>query len=261
VKINKISTYMMRNDTHFQFFTEFKGLVAKSGAGALGIEAEFSGWLPLYEREDAALKKIVKSALTAQIQEADKARDVIFTGMLEMNSAALKHFSADVRSAATRLKIVFDTYGNVAKLPLNDETSAIYNLLQELEGGYAADAAAVGIGSWVGELKARNNAFAALVTARFDETALRTDIVLKEARSAVDAGYFAMRERINAFVVINGGSAYETFIKTLNAIIDKYKARVGRKGGRHGLGQGDEAAGEDEAETGDGESGAAGEGE
>jgi len=38
---------MMRNDTHFQFFTEFKGLVAKSGAGALNIGQQFAAWLPI----------------------------------------------------------------------------------------------------------------------------------------------------------------------------------------------------------------------
>jgi len=45
-------------------------------------------------------------------------------------------------------------------------------------------------------------------------------------------------------VVINGAAAYESFIRTLNAVIDKYRARVGRKGGRHGTGQDDESAGE-----------------
>ena len=235
MKINKLYSYYLRNDAHLQFFNDFRTLVQKTGAENLKIAPQFTAWQPLHDREDAALKKIVKSAVTAQIQEADKARDEIYTGILEMNSAALKHFNETVRSAASRLKIVFDTYGNIAKKTLNEETSAVYNILQELKGKYAADSATVGISAWVAELETRNNAFAALMQERFDETAAQIDIVLKDARAEVDAAYFAMRERINALIIVEGGAAYENFVKTLNAIIAKYNAlvaaaRSGKKG-------------------------------
>jgi hypothetical protein len=50
--------------------------------------------LPLYDREDIALKKIVKSEFTAKIHEADKARDEIYTGMAEMNAVIAKYAEA-----------------------------------------------------------------------------------------------------------------------------------------------------------------------
>jgi len=248
VKINKIYPYNMRNDTHFQFFTEFRGQVIKSGAENLGIGQQFTAWLPLYEKEDTALKKIVKSAITAQLHKADKERDDMYTGMVETNTTALKHFNANVRDAATRLKILFDTYGNVTKLPLNDETSSIYNILQELEGKYTADAVTVGISGWAAELKTRNNTFSELMTQRFDETAHQTDIVLKDARAEVDAAYFEMRERINALAVVNGLTAYEEFIRTMNAIIAKYNSRAGRHRHKHGNEMEDEEAPDDVTE-------------
>jgi len=234
VKINKIYAYNLRNDAHFQFFTEVLNLFGKEGAVRQKVASLYEAWLPHYEREDTALKKIVKSAKTAQIQEADRARDEIYTGMVESNTAALKHFDENVRSGATRLKIVFDTYGDVARKPLNEETSAIYNILQELKGKYASDVALVGISGWVSELEARNNAFAELMRDRFDETASRTDIVLKEARVEVDNAYFAIRERINALVVVEGVSVYENFIRTLNAVIAKYALLGKSKGGKGG---------------------------
>jgi hypothetical protein len=145
--------------------------------------------------------------------------------MVEMNTAALKHFSPQIRESATRLKIVFDTYGKVAQKPLNEETSAIYNILQELKGKYTEDVSAVGIGQWVSELEVRNNAFEKLVVERFDEAAAKTDIVLKDARTQLDAVYFAMRERLNALVVVEGVADYEVFIKTLNVVIAKYAVK------------------------------------
>ena len=231
MKIGKINSNNMRNDSHFQFHTEFKDLVAKSGADSLKIGQQFQSYLPLFDRVDIALKKINKSIFTEQIQEADKARDEIWEGIINMNAAALKHFNSDMREAAKRLKIVFDTYGNIAKKPLNEQTSATYNILQELEGKYAADVTAVGIEQWVSELKARNNAFGDLMKERFDESALKTDIVLKVARTELDKAYRAIAERINALVIVEGAEAYEAFIRTLNVIVKKYAPKKRKKGG------------------------------
>jgi hypothetical protein len=90
MKIVKIDTTRLRNDAHFQFHTEFRDLVAKNGAETLKIKPQYDAYLPLYDRVDEALKKIVKSEFTAKIHEADKARDEIYVGMAEMNAAALK---------------------------------------------------------------------------------------------------------------------------------------------------------------------------
>jgi len=132
MKISKIHTIHLRNDEHFQFHTEFRDLATKETPQKLKIQGQFEAYLPLYGREDEALKKINKSSLTVQIQEADKARDEIFLGMAETAKAALRHFNPEVRAAAGRLKVVFDTYGNVAVKPLNEQTSAVYNLLKIL---------------------------------------------------------------------------------------------------------------------------------
>jgi len=226
MKIQSLSTHNLRNDAHFQFHTEFKDLVVQHNPETLKIKPQFDGYLPLYGRVDDALKKIVKSEFTAKIHEADKARDEIYLGMAETNTAALRHFNPEVRQAAERLKIVFDTYGNVANKPLNEETSAIYNILQELKGKYAADAASVGLTQWVTELENRNKAFETLVKERFDETAARTtDIIMKQARAQLDEVYKTIVERINALAVVEGIASYEAFIKTLNAVIAKYAVR------------------------------------
>ncbi|GBU25116.1 hypothetical protein R83H12_01755 [Fibrobacteria bacterium R8-3-H12] len=118
------------------------------------------------------------------------------------------------------------TYGNVASKPLNEETSAIYNILQELQGKHAADMDAVGITQWATELQTRNAAFEALVKERFDETAARTtDIVMKQARAQLDEAYRGIVELVNALAVVEGAAAYEAFIKTLNAVIAKYAVK------------------------------------
>jgi len=232
MKSENIALSQTRNDEHFQFHTEFRTLVNRHGAISLKIGPQFEVYLPLYDREDEALKKIMKSAITADIQEMDKRRDVVFRGMIDANKSALNHFHTEVQEAARRLKIVFDTYGNLARKPLNEETSGIYNLLQDLNGKYAADVAKVGIADWVAELETLNNAFAALMRDRFEESAMRTDIVLKQARIKLDEAYRTITERINALVIVDGAEPYTDFIKFLNAVIAKYTAALAKRTGK-----------------------------
>jgi hypothetical protein len=139
---------------------------------------------------------------------------------------------------------VFDTYGNIARKPLNDQTSATYNIVQDLEGRYAPDVAKVALGPWLAELKARNIAFSDLMRERFDESSLRVDIVLKKARVQLDEAYYAMVERIHALALVEGAADYEAFIKKLNPIISKYAivqaAHAGKIHGKKGKGKGSE---------------------
>jgi len=239
MKINQIALNRLRNDANFQFHTEFKELAEKQTPEALNIKPQFDAYLPLYEKVDLALKKIVKSSITEQIQEADKARDNIWKGLVESNTTALRHFSEEVQAAAKRLKIVFDTYGNIARKSLQEQTSATYNILQDLESSkYAPDVAKAGLGQWVAELKARNTAFAELMRDRVDEGSLKVDIVLRKARTQLDEAYYGIAERVNAFVVIEGVANYDSFIKKLNINVAKFSllamqaSRRGKHGGR-----------------------------
>jgi hypothetical protein len=200
--------------------------VKKHNPETLKVKPLFDAYLLLYEREDEALKKINKSVFTEKIQEADKARDEIFLGMVEVNNGMCKHFSKHISEAAHKVKIVLDTYGNVARKTLNEETSAIYNLVQDLRSDkYASDTAESAIMDWADELEKRNKAFEALVKERFDETAHKTDIVMKSARAELDKAYHAMTERIDAFALVEGTADHEEFIKTLNAVIAKYAVK------------------------------------
>jgi uncharacterized protein YegL len=92
--------------------------------------------------------------------------------MVEVNNGMCKHFSKHIAESAHKVKIVLDTYGNVARKTLNEETSAIYNLVQDLRSDkYGNETRDASLMTWVDELEKRNKAFEALVKERFDETA------------------------------------------------------------------------------------------
>ena len=58
-------------------------------------------------------------------------------------------------------------------MPINEETAAIYNLLQELRDGYSAEIQKVELIPWINELEAKNNAVDILVKSRNDEPFVR----------------------------------------------------------------------------------------
>ena len=232
MKINLIHLNNMRNDEHFQFHYEFSKIVREHGIAKLKIDDQFTAYAALFQDEDTALKKITKSAITPEIQDADKQRDIIFRGMVDAHKAALKHFDPDKQSAAKRLKVVFDTYGNVAKKPLNEQTSAIINMIQEILITYLADSQLIGIADWATQLRERNDVVDGLMHERYVESAGRTDIVMKEARTKVDEAYRIITERINALTIVEGDATYAEFIRTLNAVVEKYSAALAQRYGK-----------------------------
>jgi len=233
MNIHKIITHNLRNDEHYMFQTEFQNLVTGATPEVLRVTAQFAAYTALLSKEDEGLKKITKSALTAQIHEEDKKRDELYDGMSELTAALVKSPIQNKRDAAKRLKIIFDTYGNISKKPLNEQTSAIINILQELKGQYAADAQLIGLTDYINLIETHNNTLETLVRERYNETAAKTDVVMREARVAVDAAYDDITARVNALALLEGGTIVENFIRSLNTVIAKYiailNARLGRK--------------------------------
>ena len=232
--ILRIKHVELSNGEHFQFHTEiislFDGNTDTDGETFIvnKVQALFTEYKNLFANQDLAYKEIRKSALTEEIQLADKNRDMIFRGMVETNNALLCHFDTNMQNAAKRLKIVFDTYGNLAIKSYAAESAGITNLIQELNNNYPADIALTRINTWTTQLAAANNAFINLVKDRDDKTAEKCDFNLKECRYAVDNAYRKLIVRIEALVEIEGETNYAAFIKRLNVIIKRYRDMVAR---------------------------------
>jgi hypothetical protein len=227
MKVNKIDTNQLRNDEHFQFHTEFRDLVVKENPQTLDVATLFDAYISLYDREDTALKKISKSALTQKIHDADKERDAVFIGFCALIKAHTLHFSPDLRNLAAPVKIVLDTYGQVSAKSMDEQTSAVYNLVQELyEAKYQEARTNFGLTIWLNKLQTTNQAYEALVKQRDAENTAKTDIVMKEARQELDEVYRALVERVNAFLVIGNAAKYENFAKSLNTVIGRYSAKL-----------------------------------
>lgn len=234
MEIEDIRLSRFRNEQHFQFQTEFNNLIIQFTPAALGIEAKYAVYLPLFNSENMALDLIRKSAVTIDLFDADILRGNTFRGTSDAIQSAMNHFNNEVKKAAARIMVVFDSYGNVTLKTYNEETAATNKLIKELTENHAEDVATLGIGDWLAALQTNNDAFDALMKSRYTEDAGKTLLRMKQVRVEVDVAYRSIVKRINALIEINGDDAYLGFVKEMKQRIDKYSAQLPRHKGKNG---------------------------
>ena len=232
-QINLARVYNYRNNEHFQFHSEVKDLINDASPTKLKIQTLFNPtYIEAYRNEDIVLQKINRSSITGDIKRLDSERDSIFRGLVDTQNAAMNHYNKTIANHAKLLQPVFDTFGNVSRLPLNEETAAIYNLTQELIVRHETAVEMVALKGWIDELSKKNKELDAAVKKRNAESADKTDIVMKEARATLDNAYNEIVLRINALNVVEGTAVFENFIKKLNAFIAKYNNTLAQRLGR-----------------------------
>ena len=229
LKIQTSPLSKMLGYEHFQYHTENKFLIEKSGANALGIAPQFGSYLTSYNQLDVATKKIVKSDHTEQISVGDAGRDNMLRAIEESCKTGLRHFSEEIVASAKRLNTLLNTYGNIPKLPLSQQTAATFNLLQEFRGKYKSDVAILRIKDLVDELERLNRLVEDLMRERYEETNEKSGVGLKASRVQIDGDYNTIVTRINAAIVMEGAAAYEEYVNALNIVIDRYKADIKRR--------------------------------
>jgi hypothetical protein len=235
MKIDNVKNYLLSNALHLQFIIAVVSLIKKFAQNLVKITAQSEALKDCVDKEDLCYKIIRKSDISAAKEKSDKARDTIIVGIKDAIKSALHHFDDKVKEAAARIKIVFDTYDNpqpLIKLPYDAETAAVNNLLQELDGKYAADVQITGLSQWIGELRARNKEFEELAMAYNEQQAEKPSIRPKEARKNTDKAYQDMVAAVDGLLIIDGETDYADFVTELNTLIKHYNDIIAQHRGR-----------------------------
>jgi hypothetical protein len=231
MKIKRLRLKNLRNEEWFNYFTEFKTFVEQTAPGTLDIEALFIVFMSLYGKADKALEQIRKSRYSSEIVKLDASRDNVWIGLSETVGSALHHFDESKRTAAERLVILFDHYGNLAAKPYNEETASISNFLQDVRGKYAGEIAVLDLAEWLGELERTNTEFETAVLERNREYAGKSDLNMLDIRRQTDRAYLDIVERIEALSLVYGDDRFALFVRTLNSNIERYKTAINRRSG------------------------------
>jgi hypothetical protein len=195
----------LRHEEWFGVYSELRGLVPVYGAAALGIADLFELMEPLHDKADLLLETVRKSTHTKGLKEADKERNSLFRGLYDVVKSSQKLSVEADRVAAERLFVLLSSYRKTAlDGSYAEESFALFNLLQNLQGAYAADVTQLGLGKWVANLSAVEQKFTDYRAARDKEYAEKPTEHLKNIRPQVDALYKSMTDVIYAKLVAAG---------------------------------------------------------
>ena len=222
MKITKFDGSRLRNHEHVQFHSETKGLIDLIGVDALKIGQLYPNYSSLLASEEAALRIVAGSELTAQIIEADAERDALVRGLKDAVKSGLNHFVAAKQAAADRIWHTLSSFGDIPSMPNTEETAAIKLLIADGATTLSADIALLGLGEWFTELATRNSTFEALVTGRDNQKTAQPDLNVRAVRSSLDEAFRSIVERINALAIVQGPVVFAPFIAKINTQIERY---------------------------------------
>lgn len=234
-----------RNKAHFELMTELKDLLSGTNQSAFKIEELVAVFVALLSDEDEVMILVQKYEDTEEIALTDMDRDAVSRLIEAIVKCCEKMRDKEKKAAAKRLKPVLDTYKNIARLPYDEETAAIHNLLQELDKR-RADVVTVRADAWVDDLRSYNDEFRSLMKSRYSEEAKRLKLRMKEVRSQVDEAYFDIITKLEAGANFNGEEAYRNLFDEINARLTRYANIMAQEKGRRKSNGGD---------TGDGDTG------
>ena len=217
---------------------------------------------------DNAIAKQKRSSKTAVLATKDRYRDDMAQGVRLKIMLGLYHWNPEVREAAKRAKVIYDTYQKDLAKNYRKESEAIVNLLQDMgdptahlsmpaggttggtggsmtggtgggsmggsitPGTYSADVTTLELNEWLDHLRAANNDFVATYTSR-EADRVEAELLkeIKEARKACDNYLRMMLNTIAMLIETNGVAQYENLVAQLNVVFHEWNVTLNvRKG-------------------------------
>lgn len=175
----------------------------------------------------AALAQVQKNEETEKIGLADDARDKAVSAF---NLALKLHAAADdpaEAEASRSLRILFDTYKNLAKLNYEAESLAIDKLVSELNSeAYAEKITYLHMSKYVARLNETNNAFKTLFSGRMVGTAMTESYDMKTIRKELQVFYGDFVSYVFAMAKATESQLFVTALNLLNAARKYYNDQM-----------------------------------
>jgi hypothetical protein len=234
ITVFKISD--LNNETHVEFHEVINQMITDATADKLGLQ----NFYPLYggalNNEKEALDYITKSSKTKLIKMQDGVRNSIFRGFSDVIMGLTNHYTAEVRADASIIWNIFTHYGSMTKRKLDARTSAIKDLLDELNTPVNKEIMKrIEMLDWVSALGLENVKMRALMRARYDEKNTKTKYRMATCRKETDKFLRAMIADIeNRKLVGTATPELDDFITAINVVLSRFKNILAQGKGRSG---------------------------
>jgi hypothetical protein len=212
----------LRREAHYQFLELFDRLLNSFPDVKELVVIFYMEYNILLARERILVDAQKNSNYTMQIVVADHRDDQLLVGIRNMIVAATHHFDPVIVEAAISLQNRLKPFGDIIKKSYEEEAAAIKILLADFQGEYAEKVELIGLTPWIKELEIAVIDFERLLQLRKSELAAKPLERLREIRRDIETVYRKMRDRINAFNIIEEKEVYTEFIRQLNVQIDYF---------------------------------------
>ena len=228
----------MDNTSVLGFFMQIKDIYDVNTAlttAMAGVWTAFTGALNAF---DVAYAQTRKWMQTEEIDNLDKSRDSAVRAFMNAMKAMLASPNDTKAAAAKRIKFVRDKYEVNAEDEYMKETTAISQMVQDMEANCTADLATTGLDEWFADMKAKNEAFLDKMNERTEEQAGQQKGIVRETRNQAEAAYRDLMKLLNAMSICEypSGIDFGNTIDHLNAEIEHYRQILARKGVSTGSG-------------------------
>lgn len=181
---------------------------------------------------DEALKASGGSTLSAAVTEADEKADTAWRAISAIAKVQVENPAEAVGAAAEEIVAVWRKYGDVTEMAYDEEYGNLHNALQDFATLGTDKQSLVHVDDWVAELQTRYDEFTAARKARDEEQGAKVTGIAKQRRQECDEAYRTLVSAVNALVILNGETAYATFIDNVNVAIDESKAKLSARATR-----------------------------
>jgi hypothetical protein len=205
MKVLRIPVKKLHHEEWFNLYTKFKECVERFDAATIGIKALYEQFLPLFDKADKLMVVLSRSVYTKRIGVAGKKRDKFFRGFYSIVKGSLSQPDATKQAAADRLYNLLRVYRKHILLSnFAEESSATYNLLEDLRGKYAADLTTLQLNDWVDAIDRTEQEFLATREERQDESVAKPKENLIQARAQANILYSAMITLLDIRLLADG---------------------------------------------------------
>ena len=224
----------MDQTTALSYYTQIANLLQPQTQLTQAMSTVWTALRDARDGFDEAFAQVRKWSQTSELKTIDDERDAALSAFQAMLKALLRSPNQAKRQAAERVQFVRQKYTLDPSAEYMKETTAIQQMVQEMEDDVQTAQALTqsGLDEWLQDLKAKNAAFLTKMNERTAEQAGQQKGLLKERRALTEAAYRNVVRLLNAMAIceVPEGLDLSTPIDRLNAEVEHYRLILARGG-------------------------------
>ena len=203
ISINHISVERLKNAEHVAFHSNVRNLITTAGTEAIGLnQLVFNPYRDAILAEQDIVNRSTGSAYTAEMQEADRKRDMIFKRIRrKLELCELEDASTEAYKATSVVqKHLLGKYGaGVVNLPYQEQTATLAGFVLDCREFLTDEQVeSIGIDSDLDDLESANIRFGRMYQERVAEKAMSDSKLSIKLRQATDEAYLSLSFALNA---------------------------------------------------------------